>query len=222
MKLYHHFRYRYFVCIPKQLTRIMRLTIIIIMLTLIQVSAASFAQKVTYIKDGTSLKELFKQIRKQTGYNVFYSDKKIDDRKKINVNFKASPLEVVLETCAAQHSMEYTIDDKNIYFKPKSASFIDKVIDYFSAIDVRGKVVDEQGLPLPGASVKVKGSTLGTVTDNEGDFFLKGVPEDAVIVIAYLGYKPRELKTSTGIGIIKLELAIADLNEVVMVDEKPV
>ncbi len=197
-----------------QILFVMRLTIVVLILGMMQVSAISFAQKVNYVKKQATLEEIFEAIRVQTGYNVFYSSNKIDDSKKMDVRFKDTELKAVLDLCAEKQSLAYNIEAKNIFFKPKEKNIVDKIISLFSAIDIRGKVVDEQGQPLPGASVKVKDGTLGAVTDNEGEFFLKGVSENAVIIIAYLGYKPFELKAIANMGVIKLEQLSSELDEV--------
>ena len=202
-------------CIRKILMT-MRLTTILLITMMMQVSANGLAQSMSFSKSNTTYKEVFDQIRKQLGYNVVWPSKKFDANKNVDVNIRNASLERVLEQVLDKQEVSYVVKKKTVVLTVKVKSFVDKVVEYFSTIDVRGKVVDEQGLPLPGASVKVKAGTLATVTDKDGDFFLKGVPEDAVIVIAYLGYKPLELKAATSVGVIKLELAIADLNEVVI------
>ncbi len=83
-------------------------------------------------------------------------------------------------------------------------------------IDVRGRVLDEQGKPLPGASVKVKGSTQGTMTDTNGNFSLKGVPSEAVLVVSFIGYDAREVKASATLN-VSLQPNKSDLAEVTVI-----
>ncbi|SHE52454.1 SusC/RagA family TonB-linked outer membrane protein [Pedobacter caeni] len=84
-------------------------------------------------------------------------------------------------------------------------------------IDVRGKVQDEKGLGIPGASIKVKNTEKTSSTDNEGNFSIKGLADDAILVISYIGYKTKEVKVSSGLMTISLDPSLQDLDEVVVV-----
>ncbi len=179
-----------------------------------QVSAATFAQKLTYAKNGASLEEVFKEIRKQTGYNVFYSNKKIDDTRKIDVHFKDAELKDVLEVCVEKQSLEYTIDDKNIFIKPKDPTFLERLANRWASIDANGRVVDSENRPLPGASVKVKKTGKGVSTDKDGRFFLRGVEEGTVLVVSFIGYLPMEVNASANMGNVVLEQSLSKLDEV--------
>src|SRR5574344_3015847 len=78
---------------------------------------------------------------------------------------------------------------------------------------VKGKSLDEQGLPIIGATINVAGAKISTVTDLDGNYTLHDVPDNATIHVSYIGYKP----TTTKGGTIKLEENASDLNEVVVV-----
>jgi TonB-linked SusC/RagA family outer membrane protein len=85
--------------------------------------------------------------------------------------------------------------------------------------DVSGKVVDEAGNPLPGASIKVKGQPQSTSTDSNGLFVLKGLAEDAILSVSYVGYETQEV-TLRSVGQLLVTLnpaAGANLGEVVVV-----
>ena len=83
---------------------------------------------------------------------------------------------------------------------------------------VSGNVVDETGLPVIGCNVKVKGTTIGAITDLDGNFTLKGVPENAVLVVSYVGYKEQEIKVGTQSQLsIKLQEDAELIDEVVVV-----
>jgi TonB-linked SusC/RagA family outer membrane protein len=200
--------------LPPKLLLIMRLIIIILTTCLMQVSAATFAQKLTYAKNGASLEEVFKEIRKQTGYNVFYSNKKIDDTRKIDVHFKDAELKDVLEVCVEKQSLEYTIDDKNIFIKPKDPTFLERLANRWASIDANGRVVDSENRPLPGASVKVKKTGKGVSTDKDGKFFLRGVEEGAVLLVSFIGYLPKEVNASANLGSVVLEQSLSKLDEI--------
>lgn len=84
-------------------------------------------------------------------------------------------------------------------------------------IDVRGKVLDEQGLGIPGASIKVKNTEKTTTTDNDGNFSLKDLANNAVLLISYVGYTSKEVKATSGTMTIRMEPQLQDLDEVVVV-----
>lgn len=195
----------------------MRLTTVILIATLMQVSAANMAQQVTYVKSDVTLRTIFKEITKQTGYEVLYANKNLDDQKKIDVNFKNTPLTEVLDKCLSAQNVTYTIDEnKGILIKAKEPSFLDKVIDRITAIDVRGRVVDENGKPLEGATVVLKGTSRTVKTDVRGEFVIANVPDDGVLVIRYVGYKQLEINLKDAVMPleIKLNVATGELEEV--------
>jgi TonB-linked SusC/RagA family outer membrane protein len=191
----------------------MKLTTFLLMIALVQASAATFAQKLTYRKQGASLKEVFAEIKNQTGYNVLYSPDQIDPSKKISANFKQTELKEVLEKLINLNTQEYSIVDKNILIKEKEKSFLENVIARFQNIDIGGRVVDEKGLPLIGASVSIKGGR-GTITDKEGNFHFTKVDEKSVLVIAFIGYLTREVNANADLTSIQLETSNSGLNEV--------
>ncbi|RYF98095.1 MAG: SusC/RagA family TonB-linked outer membrane protein, partial [Chitinophagaceae bacterium] len=80
-----------------------------------------------------------------------------------------------------------------------------------------GKVVDENGQPLIGATVKVKGSSKLTTTNEKGEFFLQDVEEDTLLEISFLGYKLKEIKAAANIGDVSLEVSTGELEEVSVV-----
>ncbi|RZJ89337.1 MAG: SusC/RagA family TonB-linked outer membrane protein [Chryseobacterium sp.] len=200
----------------KQLLRIMKLTTVLLIVTMMQVSAATFAQNITLKKQNVSLDQLFKEIRKQTGYAVIWSGIKIKETKTINANFENTPLEQVLSTTLKTQKLNYEIDNKNIIVTRARETILDKMIARFQEIDVRGRLVDEKGYPLAGATVTVKGSSKTTSTNTNGEFYLSGVDEKALLVISFVGYKPLGLIAKADMGDVKLEMTSGELQEVVI------
>ncbi|MFD1873087.1 SusC/RagA family TonB-linked outer membrane protein [Hymenobacter bucti] len=81
-----------------------------------------------------------------------------------------------------------------------------------------GKVLDENGAGLPGVTVRVKGGAAGTATDDQGNFTLANAPEDATLLVSYVGYKAQEIKAGrAGSLTVRLVPAQGQLNEVVVV-----
>jgi len=92
------------------------------------------------------------------------------------------------------------------------------VNNYRLQIDLKGRVTDKKGLPLPGATVRVKESKQAVVTNNNGEFTIANVAENAVLVVSYTGYASKEISASANSPLnIVLEEDAANLNEVVVV-----
>jgi TonB-linked SusC/RagA family outer membrane protein len=198
----------------KKLLLVMKLIIVLLTTCLMQVSAAGFAQKLNYSKKNVTLEEVFKQITLQTGYNVLYSPQNIEESKKIDVNFRDADLEQVLEDITKGQRFEYTIDNKNIILKPKEEpTFLERLADHWASIDISGTVVDEKGIPLPGATVKAKGAK-SVITDIKGRFMLENVVEGAMVTISYTGYVTLELSAKQSMGAIAMKLSDNPLDQV--------
>lgn len=84
-------------------------------------------------------------------------------------------------------------------------------------IDVHGKVLEENGVGIPGASIKVKNADKATTTDPDGNFSLKGLSNDAVLIVSYIGYITQEVPVTATDMLIKLVPQIKKIDEVVVV-----
>jgi TonB-linked SusC/RagA family outer membrane protein len=197
---------------------VMRLTTVILIAAIMQVSASGFAQRVTFSAKDATLKQLFREIKRQTGYNVIWSTGRINPNEQITVNFKNASIDEVLTTSLSRQSVAYTIDQKTIVIKEKTPSFLDRVVSAFAAIDIRGAVLDEKGQPLLGATVKVKNTRTVVSTNANGEFQLNDINENAVLQISFIGYKTKEIAVGQSRNItVKLELSTADLEGVTVI-----
>jgi len=195
---------------------IMRLTTLMLIATMMQVSAASFGQRVTLKKNNASLKSIFLEIRKQTGYTVLYRSDQLLQAKPVKVNLTGALIEDAMEQILSGQGMDYAIEDKTIVVKLKEKSIFDKLIEAFKAIDVSGRIVDEKGNPVAGATIKVKGTGQMASSGGDGSFVLKNVAEDALLQITYIGFQTRELKAAVSLGSIVLVVEVGKLQEVMV------
>lgn len=196
---------------------LMRINLIMILITvfLMQTSASSFAQRITLKSNQITLRKAFSEVRKQTGYMVLCESELLNKTKPVKLDLTDVALEVALEKMLVGQNLEFSIKDKSIVVKEKERpSFIQKIVDYFSAIEVSGRVVDEKGNPIAGATVKVKGTVVATSTNETGSFTLKNVDEKAVLEISYLGYQIRDLKAAQDLGTVRLDIEVGKLEEV--------
>jgi len=193
---------------------IMRLTTVILIATMMQVSAAGFAQKISLSKSNATLATVLREIKSQSGYNFIYKDNLLKLAKPVNINVNGVEVEDVLKQIFEEQPFSYEINSKVVIVKQKEKGFFESLIARFQAIDVTGRIVNETGLPLSGATVKIKGTERVTRTGDNGAFTLSDVDEGAVLEISYLGYKVREIKVAKDLGNISMEVSSGELTEV--------
>jgi TonB-dependent starch-binding outer membrane protein SusC len=175
--------------------RIMRLTALFLFIACLHVSARSWSQTVTLTERNASLQDIFKAIHQQTGYQFFYEDALLDKAGKVSIIVKNAPIDEVLVECLRDLPITFSIVNKTIVVKEKPA-VVAPVAGPPPPNDIHGRVTDSLGNPLAGASVTVKGTSKGTQTDGKGEFVLKGVGENAVLVVSFTGYNPETVKLS--------------------------
>ncbi|RQO74475.1 hypothetical protein DBR43_03520 [Pedobacter sp. KBW06] len=202
----------------KKLLLIMRLTTVILLMIIMQVSANSFAQKITLSEKNASLESVFKKISKQIGYDFLVTGTMLQDSKSVTINVKNADLMQVLYLIFKDQPIEYRVDDKTIILLKKSNSTMDKLISRFSSINIQGRVIDSSGSALSGATVMIKGTNMSVRTNGDGNFYLENIDENSVIIISYLGYVTRELKAQPKMGQITLSLDSKRLEEVNVVN----
>ncbi|SMC88809.1 SusC/RagA family TonB-linked outer membrane protein [Pedobacter africanus] len=194
---------------------IMRLTTVIIIACLMQVSAAGLAQKITLNERNTSLDNVLRLIGKQSGFAIYSDGKTFSKSRKVTVVVNNVSVEEALDQAFKGLGYTYQIDGKTIAIKPKEEpNIFERIIDRFQNIDVTGKVVDENGQPIAGATIKVKGTSITTISNEQGSFILKNVDENAVLEISFLGFQTKNVKALKDLGNIRMELAIGKLDEV--------
>src|SRR5688500_18283647 len=149
---------------------VMKLTAMIMLVTCLQVSATGSSQEISLSVRNASLTRVFDLIEKQTDYVFFFDYSLIEKSKKIT--FRAAKLQLrdVLDACFKDQPFGYDIVDKTIVIKENVLQAIKPVVEAPVFVSYRGKVVGEDGEPLPGASVVVKGADRGTQTDAGGNF----------------------------------------------------
>ncbi|WP_285009757.1 SusC/RagA family TonB-linked outer membrane protein [Pedobacter faecalis] len=191
----------------------MRLIIFLLTASLMQASATGFAQQLTLTQKNVTLKEVFNEIRKQTGYNVVWPQESVRSSTRIDANFRRASLKTVLDACFAGKPLEYTIEDRTIVVREREDGLLQRFLNAMNAIDVRGRVVDEKGAPLAGASVVIDGRQRA-VTGSDGTYLIKGVEPGTKMTVSYIGYKSKEVTASTSNLVVLLELSDSKLDEV--------
>ena len=192
----------------KQIGRIMKLTFILIMVALMNVYSKGYSQKVTLSGKQAPLEEFFSTIKQQTGYVFFYDLNLLKTAKPVTLKIVDTELSEALAILFDDQPLDYSIENKTIVISQKLSIKEKKALknSNFLLVDIKGKVVDSKGETLPGVSVRVKGSSVGTTTDIQGSFVLNA-PDNAVLVFSYIGYVSQEVTVNnrTNIEVILLE-----------------
>lgn len=200
------------VSLSLKVTRIMKITLILILVGVIQVSATTYAQEhriSVSVKNGTFY-DVVSQIERQSEFMFFYKSEEIDGNQRINLNAKNKLVSEILDEITKNNNLTYKVTGKHIIItKTAITSQITK--------EIVGVVTDERGEPIVGANVVEKGTSNGTITDLEGKFSLT-VSEKSVLIVSYIGYNTQDVTvTSKTVYNIQLEEDSQALDEVVVV-----
>lgn len=178
----------------RQIGRIMKLTFILIMVALMNVYSNGYSQKVTLVGKHAPLEEFFSTIKKQTGYVFFYDLNLLKSAKPVTLKVVDTDLSAALELLFSDQPLAYSIENKTIVISEKLSEKSRKglIEANFMLMDIRGKVVDSRGESLPGVSVRVKGTAVGTTTDIQGNFSLNA-PDNGTLIFSYIGFISQEI-----------------------------
>ena len=189
----------------------MKLTTALLLFTCFQVSAKVFSQtRITLKLQGTELKKVLSLIERKSSYRFLYNDETVKAGTRVDVDASNTPVTEVLDKLFANRSLSYKILENNLVV------ITGKDIEV-QETKVTGKITSSLGEALQGVSIKVKGSTLGTQTDANGNFSLT-VPDNAVLVISSIGYTTQEVSVSGRTTInVSLVASTSKLDEVVVI-----
>lgn len=213
-KIYTAYKRRREFCVPFKLLLTMKLTFVLVIATFLQVRAATYAQTISVIKKGASLKEIFEVIEQQSNYTVVYDSKMVKAAKPVNISLKNASLEEVLNRCLEGQMLTYTINLNTIVIRRAAA--IPPPVQ--QAIKVSGRVTDANNQPLPGVSIVVKGTQNGVVSDSDGRYSISVPDQNAVLVFSFIGFEIQEKQVGNNNTIdILLKEQTSKLNEIVVV-----
>jgi uncharacterized membrane protein len=162
----------------------MKLTVFLLIIGCLHLSAKSFSQTITLNASNTELEKVFSAIEKQSGYSFFYRYKDLAAAKPVSLQLKDASLEDALKACFKNEPFNYTIENKTIVVSKKDDAVQTRAA--VQKITVTGTVLDETGQPLPGAIVKVKGTTNASSADVNGKYTINAEETD-VLVFSFLG-----------------------------------
>lgn len=177
----------------KRTINIMRLTVLMLVVCLSQMVAATYAQtvKLTVSAKNETLENVLKQIEKKSEYLFFYNLEEINKNERISITKENANIKEILDAIAAKAGLKYTIKDRHIVLVSDNSSVSTSVFVTQQTRRITGVVNDAMG-PVVGANVIQKGTTNGTTTDMDGKFSIE-VPENTILQISFIGYMPQEV-----------------------------
>lgn len=198
--------------------RIMKLTALLILGACLHVHAVGFGQKISLSETNTPIQTVLKKIEEQTKFKFLYAEHVIKDAKKITVHVKDASIGEALKLCFKDQPFYYEISEKTIIITPK--------INYgtppgekqaTSLIDIKGRVVNENGDPVENVNVTVKGTSSVASTNSNGEFGFKGIDENAKLVFTSVNMETFEVNVKGQVFLnVALQTKITAMQEVVI------
>lgn len=178
-----------------KLFRVMKIITFLILAGFLQVSASIYSQtaKIKIEVKTSSLDDVIQKIQSQTDFVFFYSPNDVEGIHVSNIELDGVSLEEALDICLRGTRLVYGIKHNAVVIRSVPITKLTSDAMEQQGNKVSGTVFLTNGEPIPGAAVIVKGTTIGTVTDFDGKFNLTRVPNNAVLVISFVGLKTQEI-----------------------------
>ena len=201
----------------------MKLIVVFMLVGIVNVNADIMAQTITLSKKNVSIETIFKEVKKQTHYNLICDISIIRETSNVNVDVTNKPLREFLDEVLSKRDLAYVVNDNTIIVRKAKKQASEVLAPAMAAPevqtrDISGKITDEEGNPLSGATIQVKGTRNGTTTNEDGIYRISVDDANATLVFSLLGYgtEERQIGADAQINIVLTE-AVSDLEEVVVV-----
>lgn len=188
----------------------MRLICLLILVFSLQISATVWSQTTTMsVKlQNSTLQELFTQIEKNSNYRFFYNNDEVDVNQRISIDMGEKTVGKILSVALEGTPYSFKeMENKLILIEGTISQNKSFGKDSQQQRPFSGKVSDSAGGPLPGVSVVIKGTTVGTITDMDGKYTLPKVPENAILQFSFVGMRTQEIQAA---GKTTLDIVLQD------------
>ncbi len=202
---------------------VMKLTVIFLLAGLLNARAEGYSQTISFSGRNVAITNVFKAIEKQTGYTVFANKDLLKGTKPVTVAAEEMPLKDFLDVALRNQPIGYEIHNKTIFIKSRAimpelpvSSNEPLVAEEEILPDITGVVLNEDGDPLEGATVTIKGTRTSTATNAEGRFTINARANN-VLVISFIGYETIEVSVGDRTTIdITLKKLLVEIDHVVV------
>jgi hypothetical protein len=162
----------------------MKIALIILFTALIH--AVAFGQKITVKKTEARLQNVFKELRKQSGYDFLYNEEIMKNIKPVSIDVKNASIEQALDSAFSDLPLKYAIHDRLVMISAKDTTKMTA-----GKLSISGMIKDRKGQPLPGASVYLSHYKIGVSADNKGRFLIADLnPGSYTVLVQMIGYLP--------------------------------
>ncbi|MBX2933902.1 MAG: SusC/RagA family TonB-linked outer membrane protein [Ferruginibacter sp.] len=194
----------------------MKLLILFTIVASLQVSANGYGQTVTLSVKNIPLEKVFKEVKKQTGFSFVYTRDQLKNSLPVTIHIVRAQLKEVLSICFSNQPLSFTIEGNYVVVQTKHTT-LPTILQPDSLIDIKGHVINENGDPIPGATVIAKHSNRGVSTNSRGDFVLQGVNDEDILSISSVGFYGEEIAINKQrFFVISLRFAVNSLEETVV------
>ncbi|WP_373759064.1 TonB-dependent receptor [Bacteroides heparinolyticus] len=175
----------------------MKITAILLVAALAVVNAANtYSQTITLSVEANNqaIQTVLDHIESLSEFKFFYNTKQVNTNKLVSIRASKKSVFEILDELFKNTNIKYEVLDKNIILttSQNTVSNTDRAISQQDK-NVSGVVTDQNGDPIIGANVMVKGTTNGTITDVDGNFTINNVSQSAILVVSYIGYVTKEI-----------------------------
>ena len=195
---------------------IMKLSILLLVFGQMVVFANAKAQvKIDIPRQTMTYEELFREINKQTGMTVVYSNDQLNRTQSIEVRARGRELKEVLTDVLKGTGLSFEFRDEFVVLQRAPKPELQQQVP--NLIEIKGKVTDEKGNPMPGATITVYGTTQGVIANADGHFTIMAQP-DGILRFSFVGYKSEDVSIKGKKTInVSLKPEAANLDEVTVV-----
>lgn len=195
----------------------MRIAILLLFGMIFQAGATvlySQSATVTLKMKNATVEEVLNTIEEESEFYFLYNSRLIDVDRKVNVDAKAQSIESVLKTLFETTDITYKIEERQIILSKKEFG----KAGVQQGKRITGTIVDSRKEPLIGVNVVVKGTSIGNITDFDGNFVIENAPDNAILTVSYVGYLSQEINVGNR-SVLNITLAedTQTLDEVVVV-----
>ncbi|RKD90308.1 TonB-dependent receptor [Mangrovibacterium diazotrophicum] len=209
--------WRYPLC--KKMMRVMKLTFMLVLSGFMALASNSYSQLTTVSMDlkQASVVEIFDVIEAQTNYQIAYNSKNLNTSERMDLKIENKNIADVLDLVLKNSAVHYEFMGRYIVISDDKDAQTG-MLQMQQTISVKGKVTQSDGTAIPGATIIVKGTSIGGITDFEGNYSLTDIPTDAVLVFSFVGMRSQEVSIDGRQTIdVQLEEETIGLEEVVAI-----
>lgn len=190
--------------------------ILLVLVLVFSIQAKAYSQtRITAKRQGVTIDEVLKEVREKSGYRFLYRVEEVNRYGKRDIDVKDAEVEDFLGQLLQNTDLTYEVENEVIIIRPEKQRQDSRV----NVQVVRGKVTDENNLALPGATVLLKGTSYGVVTDSHGKFTMEVLERDTVtLLVSFVGMETRlvNLKKGQTEILVSLKPDIKEMKEVVV------